>query len=361
MNITTISAGEHSGSFTITPIDDNILYPDEVNITITDPVNSSSTFLVNPDSENEAPVVGTGTLTVTVIDNDIPEYTVLSNVNTVDEDGGVVVFDISSNVRRGGQSIGFEITETAGVNNIESVNEPLSYEFFYDDFASDMSGWTTAVEWYYSSSVTHSTLYDGTVRFGSLSQRWAYTETPITHANSGTQTNRIRINIPHISDNNSQLYVEILKDGQSIQNSGWIDLDGTETTYSSITANGDGSYSGYVEVEYTDDVDLNSTYEINIEQHQSYDRNYVWAYVYIGDINIYNVTQGNLGILGTITPSAVDGSSALVVTMKNDSVVYDENTFDITFSESESEFKLDTDSDFTLNQVTKTININEQG
>ena len=367
VDITTISAGEHSGSFVIDVItpDDNIIYPDEVDITITDPINSSSTFLVNPDSENEAPVVGTGTLTVTVIDNDVPEYTVSSNVNTVDEDGGVVVFDISSNVRKEGKSIGFQITETVGVDNIESVHG----ESFYDDFSSDISRWEVTLQsnWNWVSETYCNVVYDnshnGTMRMDSRSQRWSYTETLINHDNSGTQTNKVRINIPHINTSNSKIYVSIVKDDTVIENTGYFNLlDTISSDFGVITANGDGTYSGYLEIDFTYDVDPNSEYKLRIGHTQINYNGYglsAWDHVYIGDVNIYNVSQ-NLGKSGTITPSAVDGHAALTIKMKTDSVVSDGNTFDITFSESGSQFKLDTDSDFTSDSITKTININEQ-
>ena len=364
VDITTISAGEHSGSFVIDVItpDDNIIYPDEVNITITDPINSSSTFLVNPDSENEAPVVGTGTLTVTVIDNDVPEYTVSSNVNTVDEDGGVVVFDISSNVRKEGKSIGFSIIETVGVDNIESVHG----ESFYDDFSSDISRWEVTLQsnWNWVSETYCNVVYDnshnGTMRMDSRAQRWSYTETLINHDNSETQTNKVRINIPHINTSNSKIYVSIVKDDTVIENTGYFNLlDTISSDFGVITANGDGTYSGYLEIDFTYDVDPNSEYKLRIGHTQINYNGYglsAWDHVYIGDVNIYNVNQ-NLGKSGTITPSAVDGHAALTIKMKTDSIVSDR--FDITFSETGSEFKLDTDSDFTSDSITKTINISD--
>ena len=336
---------------------------------------ASVTYLIKDDSVVEGTEQlnlsldnGEDSVSVDIIDQTPFTYHLSSSASQVDEDGGIVAFNISSNVREEGKSIGFEITETAGVNNIESVYQEFFDEHFYDDFESDIVGWN-AYGQSSAASVEHSTSYGGTMLFSSSSGSisYAYSLIPINYTNSGNQTTRIKINIPHITDSNSKIVVRVqrfIKGTDNgigyILNPNFINLNGTETTYSSITANGDGTYSGYLEIDYTADIDLEQyDYKVSIHQWQISDSS-TTSSVYVGDVNIYNVTQGNLEKSGTITPSAVDGSSRLVVTMKKDSVVYEGNTFDITFSETGSKFKLDTDSDFTSDEITKTINIMEQ-
>ena len=302
-----------------------------------------------------------------------PEYTISSDVNTVDEDGGIVIFDISSNVRNEGQSIGFEITEDSATDNIESVYQ----SYLYDDFTDDVDGWN-----FYDAGFAGGThnYYGGdtvaarTMRLWSMSgyhtNTWPWsTSSWINHNSNESSTNRIRVFFEIIDvDSKIHIFVSTTTAVNPSEQSGWqdsitISTTGELTIGSSPTpgltqVSGQSYYSGYIDLDYEFDGNLDKTYSVRF-QFDSPNSTKVHN-AYIKRVLVYNPSQGNLEKSGTITPSAVDGSSRLVVTMKTDSVVSDGNTFDITFSETGSEFKLDTDSDFTSDSITKTININEQ-
>ena len=385
VDITTISAGEHSGSFTITVLDDDFIYPNEVfTLTITDPINPNSTFLVNPDSENEAPVVGTGGLGLVLIDNDsVAEYTISSNVNTVDDDD--IYFEISSNVRDG-RNVDFLITEDSGSDNIGNVYVPHFYEDFinnfdswehlggwngqYQNIAGNHKDWITNVNAFSSqfgsvyiktSDDTYTTepLSGGVIRFQQSYAVENYAQTPLTHSTFGTQTNRVRINVPYCNAL-SIVYLQIIKDGSDLLvDTNWFyTVSADASGFGSVSQGDDGNYRGYLEFDYTDDIDPNSSYILRIWHRSPSNTGSSWALLYISNITVYDVSQGNLGKSGTIDISASDGSSKLLIEMENDSAS-PETSFDVTFSETGSEFKLDTDSDFTSDSVTKTINISE--
>ena len=125
----------------------------------------------------------------------------------------------------------------------------------------------------------------------------------INHTHSGIQTNRVRINIPHVNNDKSYLRFFIKKEGSSASVSThwpYIRLNDVQDNdieiyndYGDTTslfggfyftpANPDGSISGYIDFEYTADIDLNSTYTLRIS-HQKVGSGYQFYHTHIGDI-----------------------------------------------------------------------------
>lgn len=363
---------------------------------------------------------------ISAIDENLVENYESYNVTLTDQYGSFKLNNAGSYV-----SDNLNIPITILDNDVPQYTLSVRQVMFSDDFSSDISGWTIASQNSYWAKVIYADSYDGTMRFSSGFGYWSYAEVPITLTNSENRINRIRINIPMIWNNNSQMYVQILKDGESLYNTEYRWLRDRDDSITSDLAtskfyitpdnpdrSGYGSSSGYFEIDYTGDVDPNSEYKLRIG-HDQIAISSAYAYVFLEDVTITseikslenlafdvdenggtvefnissnvrdgrlvnfsitentdaitglfadnidsvtgtNVTWNSSNKTGTFIPDTSTGSASITVTLKTDNIIFDGNSFNITFTENGSDFKLDTDTTFQQNFVTKSINVNDE-
>ena len=349
-----LSSATQSKWILIEPVDpnDDISDYDVVGtITVTD--SQGSNFTINGVNSNS--------FDFTVLEDDVASYSISSDVDTVDEDGGEVRFDIASNIRDG-RDVPFSLIPSNGADNIAGFYETD----FISTFDNDVDGTNVvspiSLYQYANASYGHEILNgDGTIfididntipltdtaykRTSSVSIR-KYFDVPSNHA-------IIRINIPEISgdfiDNylsyigvqvRSHTHYQLPYHNHSVWDENYEVNGVVKGKWPNIHPNGDGTYSGYIELEYDSLNPADDTYYVQIGLA-------MWEWTDNSGDRITNdhsvrltisSVENRFGTLnsstsGTFVPSTIDGSAELLVKMKSDNEFEESASFDLSISQ----------------------------
>ena len=263
------------------------------NFTVDASGQASVTYLIKDDSAIE----GTETLTL-LLDNaeDSVSVDIIDQTESVDITDPTESYQLSSSSTQVNESqqVTFTLSTTGLAENtsvpytIQNSSDITSQALTNPDFNTDINDWTN-VELSYS-SVTFDSKYEGSQRHSGRYNNYTSTRATITHPISGLQTNKVRVNISEVTYYHNLAYVAVRKNGNEWLTSTpqWVVIRNYPYMSDSGILNHNGNanfWSGYIEFEYTEDVDPNSLYEVYFA-FKSSSNSSSYAYCYVDSIEI---------------------------------------------------------------------------
>ena len=325
------------------------------NFTVDASGQASVTYLIKDDSAAE----GTETLTlsldngeddvsVDIIDQTL-SYQLSSSATQVDE-GQQVTFTLSTTGLAENTSVPYTIQNSSDITS-QALTNP--------DFNTDINDWTNTVGAH--SAVDFDSKYGGSLRALGRYNNYTSSRATLTHSTSGLQTIKVRVNIPEVTYFHNLAYVSVWKNQtEFLSPTTWVEIQNHPNLSDSgiLNHNGNANYwSGYIEIEYTEDVDLNDTYEVYFA-FSSTSYSSLIAYCYVDSIEISSsvgfVGVNDLEILDPQTSTfnsisdfsgnfTVDASGQASVTylIKDDSAVEGTETLTLSLDNGEDDVSVD--------------------
>ena len=339
----------------------SIVYVDSVE------VQSSENFVIDASGQasvtylikNDSAVEGTETLTLSLdnAEDDISvdlidkteSYQLSSSATQVDE-GQQVTFTLSTTGLAENTSVPYTIQDSSDITS-QALTNP--------DFNTDMNDWTNTVGTH--SAIVFDSKYGGSQKHYGRFNNSTSSRATLTHSTSGPQTIKVRVNIPEVSYNHNLAYVSVWKNQtEFLSPTSWVEIQSHPNMAETSTINHNGNanfWAGYIEIEYTEDVDLNDTYEVYFAfASTSYSTSQ--AYCYVDSVEITSnagfVSVNDLEILDSQTSTfnsisdfsgnfTVDasGQSSVTYLIKDDSAIEGTETLTLSLDNGEDNISVD--------------------